>query len=75
MKNNNSIEIKYGEENKITDKWFHGKPLKVITHGWRGTPLSMVFNVRTGEYKLLYCILLNLVLVSVLKLNLGELYI
>jgi len=49
--NNKSISIEFGNEKQIIEYWIRGKPLIVITHGWRGSDEDDkgVFAIKTGN--------------------------
>ncbi|XP_001948097.2 lipase member H-B [Acyrthosiphon pisum] len=48
--NNKSIIIEFGNEKQIINHWIRGQPLKVITHGWRGSDEDDrgVFSIKTA---------------------------
>lgn len=49
--NNHPVIIEFNNEKQIIDYWLHGKPLKVITHGWLGSDEDDkgVFAIKTGN--------------------------
>jgi len=51
--NNKSIFFEFGNEKQIINHWIRGQPLKVITHGWRGSDEDDrgVFSIKTGNPK------------------------
>jgi len=48
--NNKPIVIEFNNEKNMIGHWLQGKPLKVITHGWRGSDEDDrgVFSIKTG---------------------------
>lgn len=51
--NDKPITIEFGNEKQMINHWISGKPLKVITHGWRGSDEDDkgVFAIKTGNLK------------------------
>lgn len=49
--NSHPIVFEFGNEKQIIKYWLNGKPLKVITHGWRGSDEDDqgVFTIKTGN--------------------------
>ncbi|CAI6348190.1 unnamed protein product [Macrosiphum euphorbiae] len=48
--NNKSMIFEFGNEKQIINHWIRGQPLKVITHGWRGSDEDDrgVFSIKTA---------------------------
>lgn len=49
--NDKPITIEFGNEKQMINYWVSGKPLKVITHGWRGSDDDDqgVFAIKAGK--------------------------
>jgi len=51
-----SVDIEFGNETILGSIWIHGKPLKLIVHGWRYTKIgeARAFCIKDGMYSIIF---------------------